>query len=371
VVEIHHVYPEEGPDRPKAARVRIVLARDRAELVAAERELLLQAGLTCIVLVALIGFLSWTAVNRGLEPAQRFAAAVDALDVQHLPDSLDVPDLPIELRPVAEKTNALVRRVDAALRRERRTTADIAHELRTPISEILTASEVALRDTRDPEAARRALAVAREVAWRMARSVATLLKLARLEMGAEHFERERVELGALVEEGFRSLAPLAHERSLRAENLVRAQDSVLGDREVLRIVVSNLLANAFAYTPVAGRVACRIENRNDRWHLIVENDAGGLVPEDLALLAEPFWRKDRARSDRSRSGLGLALSSALAQRSGLELTFELAEGRFRAILAGDDHGAGGLPGESGSPASTSVRTPAGRSLADVSPRSLG
>jgi signal transduction histidine kinase len=65
---------------------------------------------------------------------------------------------------------------------------------------------------------------------------------------------------------------------------------------------------------------------------VVENDAPELVPEDLRSLAEPFWRKDRARTDRSRSGLGLALSCALAQRTGLELGFALDHGRFRAVL---------------------------------------
>jgi len=336
VLEIHHVYPEEGPERPTPARIRVVVARGREDLVAAQRTLLQQCAGACLVLIVLIAVLSWTAVDRGLAPARRLAAAVDALDVQHLPESLELGELPSELRPLADKTDALVRRVDAALQRERRTTADIAHELRTPISEILIASEVALRDERDFGSARRALATVRGIAWRMGRSVSTLLQLARLEMGAERFERGPVDLGPIVREALRTFAALGRERSVRVSNLVAPGSVVAGDAEVLRIVVSNLVSNALAHSPPGTAVECRVERPRGRWRLVVQNDASDLVPEDLASLSEPFWRKERSRSDRNRSGLGLALSSALAAQTGLDLEFELEEGTFRAILAGPD-----------------------------------
>lgn len=368
VLEIHHVYPEEGPERPTPARIRVVVARGREDLVAAERTVLLQSAAVCLVLIAMIAFLSWTAVERGLAPARRLAAAVDALDVQHLPESLELGPLPSELRPLADKTDALVRRVDLALQRERRTTADVAHELRTPISEILTASEVALRDERDLAGARRALATIRDVAWRMGRSVSTLLKLARLEMGAQRFEREPVDLGQVVRDVLRSSTALERERSLRILNLVATGNFVLGDPEVLAIVVSNLLSNALSYSPPGSVVECRIERTSERWRFVVQNDAFDLAPEDLRSLSEPFWRKDRSRSDRDRSGLGLALSSALAAKTGLELEFELEEGTLRAILAGRVGAELWGSDEGGSAPAAGPGREVG--LADVSSRSL-
>ncbi|MFN0006266.1 MAG: ATP-binding protein [Planctomycetota bacterium] len=334
IIEIHHVYPEEGPDRPIPARIRVVVARGVEDLIAAERTILLQCAAACLVLIATLGVLSWIAVDRGLKPARRLAAVVEALDVQHLPRSLELGELPSELRPLGDKTDALVRRVDAALQRERRTTADIAHELRTPISEILTASEVALRNDRDAGGAQRALAAIRDVAWRMGRSVSTLLKLARLEMGAERFEREPVDLGKIVRECLRPFAGLERRGSGRVENLVATGTLVLGDPEVLPIIVSNLLSNALAYSPPGTVVECRIERTEKRWRFVVQNEAYELSPDDLRLLAEPFWRKDRSNGDHLRSGLGLALSSALATKTGLELDFELEEGTLRAILSG-------------------------------------
>jgi len=339
-IEVHHVFPEEGPDRPTAARLVLVVAQGREELVALERMLLAQCVGACILLAGLIAALSWLAVERGLEPARRLAARLDAIRVDDLPAQLEAGELPAELAPVADKIDALIGRVQTALSRERRTTADIAHELRTPVSELLTVSEVALRDGNDARAGRIALAKVRDVAWRMGRSLSTLLKLARLEMGAERIDRESVDLGGIVREFLRSLSAAARERGIKVESDVGLGDRVAGDPEVLRIVVSNLLSNAIHYSARDGVVRCSFESPNGSWRLVIENEAGDLEPEDLRSLSEPFWRKDRARTDSDRSGLGLALSRALAEKTGMELAFELENRVFRAVLSSDaDDGA--------------------------------
>jgi signal transduction histidine kinase len=164
--------------------------------------------------------------------------------------------------------------------------------------------------------------------------VSTLLALARLDMGAQRFAATAVDLGELLAELRRSLVSLAREREWI--DTVEPGELVHGDPDVLRIVVSNLLGNALYYAPRRSRVACRLERAPGQWRLVIENDAPELRPEDLRSLSEPFWRKDRARTDRNRSGLGLALSRALAVRTALQLDFELEDGVFRAILGGRD-----------------------------------
>lgn len=332
LVEVHHVYPEEGPDRPRAATLLIVVARGREELLAATRRVLASCVAGSLLLLGLLAFVALRAVRRGLAPADRLAAALDALEVDDLPEGLALEGLPAELAPMAAKTDALIRRVDDALERERRTSADIAHELRTPISEMLTAAEVALRDESDPRRARRALAHVRDLASRMGRTVSTLLELARLETGDARFEGEELELEPLVAELLRTHGAVGRERGLDARSEIETDTRVTADRHALRIVASNLIANAMTYATAGGRVRCRAEANGTGWRLVVENDCADLEPEDLPALARPFWRKDRARSDRQRSGLGLALSVALAARSGMRLDFELAGGRFRGVL---------------------------------------
>lgn len=334
-VEVHHLYPEEGPDRPQAARLLVVVARGQEELAAAHHGLLLRCVVFAALLLGLIALIAWTAVERALEPARRLASRLDAIDVYALPETFDAGPLPRELAPVAEKADALIRRVDGALQRERRTVADIAHELRTPISEILTTAEVALRNRQDSGLARKALSTVRNVTWRMGGSISTLLRLARLEMGSESFERESVNVGAIVDEILRSLGSLAQERELRVENRIPVGARVDGDAEALRIIASNLLGNALYYSPPRGRVACSIDGTPLGWRFMVENDTDNLAARDLGALTEPFWRKDRSRTDRNRSGLGLALSNALAQRIGLQLGFELVGSRLRASLSNE------------------------------------
>lgn len=331
VVEVHHVYPEEGPERPEARRVVVVIACGTEELVSAEWRVIAIAALSIVVLIGLVAGVTRVAVERGLAPARRFAADLDGLQVEALPERFEPGELPAELAPVARKTGALMDRVRAALARERRTTADIAHELRTPLGEILTVSEVALRANGSSPAGP-ALATVRDVAGRMGRSVTTLLKLSRLEMGSERFRREPVELAALFEELIGPLATPLRTRRLELVRTVPADARIETDEGVLRIVLSNLLANAAFYASEGSSIAVRFEP-GPPWRLSVENDSGDLRPEDLASLTEPFWRKDGARADRERSGLGLALSRALAERAELRLTFALEGRRFRATLA--------------------------------------
>ena len=333
-IEVHHVYPEQGPHRPQAREILVVLARGREDLVRADRRMLVTCAVFGALLLALIAMLAWRAVDLALAPAGRLAKALEATRVERRPEHLDVDGLPAELEPMAATANALIQRVGVARERERRTTADIAHELRTPISELLTSSEVALRNLDDGRHVRRTLATVRNVAWRMSRSVATLLKLARLDAGTESFENEPVDLGVMVADLLHQRSDQALDRGLEVDCLLDPGEEIRGDESVLRIVVSNLISNAIRYAPDGGRIVCRMERSRRTWRLVVENDAPGLTEAELEYLCEPFWRRDRSRSDRERSGLGLALSARLAEAAGLRLEFALEERMLQARLLG-------------------------------------
>lgn len=331
-IAIHHVYPEEGPGRPRAQHVTIAVARGTEELRASSRAVYAVSVSVGIALLVSIGCLAWFAVGRGLAPAQRLSAELDAIDVDDLPKSIDVGAPPAELARVVETTNALIGRVDRALEREKRTSADIAHELRTPITEILTAAEVALRNGHDEGHLRETLAGVRDTSAGMGRAVSTLLKLASLDGGGEPPRREPVDMGLTVREVLRGLAGAAAERGLDVRNEVDPEAEVAGDADVLRIVITNLLSNAVSYSPASSRVTCRLAASGDDWTFEVENPAPDLTPDDMRVLTEPFWRKQTSRTDRRHTGLGLALSAALAERAGLELSLVLEEGTFRASV---------------------------------------
>ena len=343
-VELHHVFPEEGPDRPTAARVTIVVAAGDEELLAAERSAIAACAGGSLAVLVLLALIARAAVDRGLAPANRLAARLDAIRVENLPDgpapaTLGIEELPSELRPIGRTLELLLERAVTALRRERRTAADIAHELRTPISEIVAISDVALRDPRGTDAQRTSIARIRAIAWRMGRSVSALLKLARLEMGAEAAEPAPIDAGALVAEVLRALRGTARERNLRVENRVLPGEIVFADPDVMQIALSNLLSNALLHSPAGGTVECELAHADGRWSVRVRNPAPDLRPDDVRSLAEPFWRKDPRRKSLpggDRSGLGLALSRALAERADLELAFELEDSELLAEIRGTD-----------------------------------
>lgn len=334
VVAVHHVYPEDGPQRPPTARIRMVVARGREGMVAAERALLAQCAGSALLIGALLAVLALRTVDRGLRPALRLASALGALEVDRLPERLEVGPQPRELLPVADTAEALVRRVAEALERERRTTADIAHELRTPIAELLAVAEVALRNGHDPRDTRASLAQVRDLASGMGRTLTTLLKLARLEMGAEAFGEEPIDPGALIDEVRRPLRAAERDRDLRVEVDLTRAGTLQADADVLRIVLSNLLGNAVHHSPARSSVGVRVTVAGHAWQIEVENAAPGLDGRDLADLARPFWRKTSEQGLDDHAGLGLALSRALAEHAALELSFSLDAGRhLKACIA--------------------------------------
>lgn len=340
---VHHVYPEEGPERPEAARVQVVIARGREALQAAERELLGYCALFACGVLLLIGLLARWCVRHGLSPALQLAAKLDEIQVDNLPEGLEVGELPQELLPMAQKADALIRRAVAALRRERRSSADIAHELRTPISELLTVSEVALRRPEDAAEHIAALQLVRDISQRMARAISSLLQLSNLESGGEAYDFRDLELLPMVQDELRSRVRLCAERNLGVQNELPRETPIFGDRDSIRIIVSNLIDNALHYAPEGTSIECSYRRVDRDWELCVTNPSAAFEPEELENLTQPFWRKDRARHDPNRFGLGLALSLALAERNQLALSFHYAGGHFSAHLRGS------LPSDSSLP----------------------
>jgi two-component system sensor histidine kinase QseC len=252
-------------------------------------------------------------VRRALRPLKEIGSAVERVDPATLGERFDVAALPVELRSVAQKLNELLSRLDDAFRRERRFTANVAHELRTPIAELRSLAEVALHwPPADPDASaasyRDVLAVARQ----MEAVVSALLAIARCQAGHEPLAFKPVVLDEVIADAWRPFAATARERRLTVDlSATTAQADC--DQTVLTVMLRNLFANAVAYAPAGGRVWCEFETRGDRCAVSVLNTNDSLTDKDLPLLTEPFWRKDTARNATGEhAGLGLSLVAAYA-----------------------------------------------------------
>jgi len=303
--------------------VWVAVARDRSEmdrvLAALAGALVISAGVLALggaIAVRLI-------VHYGLRPVNKLAEIAATIGPETLEYRFETARLPSELAPICGRFNDLLERLDQAFKRERRLNADIAHELRTPIAELRSLTDVATRWPCDSAKSAEYLRDAGDIARRMASLVETLLAMARGHSGQLRPHCEPVELSALLTE----VIDVHRDKSNRELNisfLVPDDLAVVTDREMLRRIIDNVLSNAFEYAPEGGRIRCEARIQSRRCELAIGSSNDSLTPTDLPRLCEPFWRKDAARSGDAHSGLGLSLVAEYAKQLGIAVTPRLA-----------------------------------------------
>ncbi len=328
---IHHHDP--GPEGRAAARVALVLARGTTAL---DRALGLLLVGTILVILLVLGagfFLGGQAVKRGLQPLDELARHVEVIEDPVRAPRFEPAGVPRELLPLVESHNRLLDRIRTAFERERRTAANIAHELRTPVAELVVLAETAQRYPAEPVESARRLAALREIAEQMSNLIATLLELARMETGHVPLEVESIDLAEMVRDCWSPLSAAADEKGQTFQTPQGSGPLVRADRFALSILLSNLLRNAVDHAPAGDEIQCELENGGGGCRLVLSNAANGLKPEELDNLAEPFWRASAAREDRSHAGIGLSLARRLAELLEIDLSFQLDRDVFRARLS--------------------------------------
>lgn len=327
---VHNYDP--ASDGRGAAHILLVLARGTAAL---DRALLMvwvgMAALIALVLGAGL-VLGGSALTRGLRPLDELARRVGAIRNPLDAPRFDPARVPLELAPLVESHNQMLARIRSAFERERRTSANIAHELRTPTAELLALVETAQRYPADPPENARRLGELREIAEQMSTLIATLLELARMESGQVPLEIEPVDLAQMVRDCWSPLSAAADAKRQSFQPPAGPGPLVRADRVALSILLANLLRNAVGHAPVGDRIDCEFENTGPRCRLVLSNAANGLAPADMDKLTEPFWRSSPSREDRSHAGVGLSLVRRLAELLELELSLQLEGGVFRARL---------------------------------------
>ncbi len=315
-----HVQPT--PDR--YGQFTLLLARDRADLDHTLAVMLTSLLTWGGVLVAGTALAVALTVRAGLRPLRALADQAARMDARSLDERFATDGVAHELRPIGARLNELLDRIEQTLARERRFTANVAHELRTPIAELRAMAEVALRQPDAGDGSRHNYRDALDVALQMQSIVTALLALARCQPGRQTVVTESVDLAGVVGQCWQQTVA-RNGRGLRTRLEVPPGIVVHTDRALLGAVVTNLLCNAYEYTPSGGSITCRTErNATPGVALAISNTAHDLDARDLPKLCEPFWRKDAARSDAAHCGLGLALVESLAKLLRVDLSMELA-----------------------------------------------
>jgi two-component system sensor histidine kinase QseC len=317
---------------PTERPVILALASERVELDETLRHLLVALLMVAAVLCAGTLLLVTAVVRRGLTPLAAVADAATRIDAANLGYRFDSKDVPMEVRPICDRLNDLLARLEGAFERERRFTADIAHELRTPIAELKAMVEVALKWPPDAADSAERYRNELEVVNRMETQVSALLALARCESGREGARLERIDVREVGLAAWRPYAGAAAARPMEATIDLPRDVEVLADDRMLRALLGNLFSNAVEYAPPGGRIYCRSESADDAVRVLIGNTNPGVTVDDLGRLCEPFWRKDAARSDGRHAGLGLAIAHAYAKAQGIGIGFNVVGEFFEAAL---------------------------------------
>lgn len=288
------------------------------------RLLLIELLVTAAVLAAMVALSLWI-IRIGLRPLREIEATATAITAGDLSHRVDVDNERTEVGRVGRALNEMLGRIEASDSRLRRFVADASHELRTPLAAVRAYAELFSRgaQSRPEDLARSMTGITRE-AERMSVLVEDLLLLARLDEGRP-LARDRVQLDELVREAVDTSHALDPGRQLElsAEPVV-----VLGDRDRLRQIVDNLLANVRSHTP-AGSSARVVVTREHENAVIEVTDSGpGLGVDDLGRVFERFYRADASRSRASGGvGLGLSIVAAVTRAHGGKVSAMSADGK--------------------------------------------
>src|SRR5438034_4722855 len=289
------------------------VAQDRSSDERIERNF---AFLFIIVLsgsVLASGFIAVTVTKRGLRPLGEMTRSVGRIGPTHLKERVTPADWPRELQPLATAFDDMLKRLDDSFTRLSQFSADLAHELRTPIANMMGEAQVTL--TRDRTAAEYRETIESTIAEceRLSRIVDNLLFVARADAAREPIERKRFDARAAVEKIAAFYQTLADDRHVTIS--CSGDGQIYADPDLFERALGNLLDNALRFTPENGSIQILLSKRDADFEITVMDNGCGMAPEHLPRVFDRFYRADSSRGS-DGAGLGLALVTSIVDLHG-------------------------------------------------------
>jgi two-component system OmpR family sensor kinase len=271
------------------------------------------AGVGAIILFfGLAG--GWWISSRAIRPVETISATAVKISAGDLSQRINSAETESELGQLAAVLNSTFARLEAAFAQQKQFASDAAHELRTPVSVILTQTQTALNRDREASEYKQTVEACQRAAQRMKKLIGALLELARLDAGQEQMKRLRFDLSKTAGDCVELIKPLADERHVKLV-VELSPIEIEGDSERLAQTITNLLSNAIQYNHEGGQVRINAKAENGMAVLTVSDTGQGIPADDLPRVFERFYRADRSRSS-GNSGLGLAISKAIVSAHG-------------------------------------------------------
>ena len=294
----------------------ILAERDDQRFRMAEA-VILPAVYPMVAAIPLLGLIIWILLGVGLRPVANLASDLErreASDLHPVPEQA----MPAELRQLAHATNSLLRRLAASFAREKRFSADAAHELRTPIAALRIQLEnlLELLPERRPEIAKLQLGIER-----MQHLVEQILLLNRIAPDQFAAQLKPLNLCAFVRTQIALQSEALTAKALEIE-LLDGAAWINGDQDALAALMRNLLDNAIKYTPEGGQIRVQTETNGEQVHLSIADSGIGIAPELYTRVLDRFYRVggDQHGGEIPGCGLGLSIVQQVTQLHGASLT---------------------------------------------------
>ncbi|OOV99373.1 heavy metal sensor histidine kinase [Pseudomonas sp. MF4836] len=295
---------------------------EREQMLASYRlRLYLAVGLGAALAFAL-GLLL---LRRGLLPLRQLSESVRGIDLRSLDKRLETRGIPAEFHEPVQALNAMLARLEESFQRLSQFSADLAHEIRTPLHNLLGSNGLALNQLRSTAEYQEVLASNMEEFERLTRMAENLMFLARAEQAERALQLRQLELASVGEELCDYFEALADDRDIRLENALCGQ--LLADQQLLQRALGNLLANAVRHADPGSPISLRRVDTPGLCWLQVHNQGPPIAPQHLGKLFDRFYRVDPSRAEPGDSGgLGLAIVRSIMLLHGGQVRVSSDEG---------------------------------------------
>jgi heavy metal sensor kinase len=285
------------------------------------RDLFIGVGAGAVVVVLVVAYwLSLTALRR----IEKVTALAERIEASDLTRRIDASRQPAEVQRLSDTFDGMLERLDRAFRQQRNFVLDVAHELRTPLTALRGNIDVLLMGDDLPSDLRLQLERMSGETSRLIRLTTNLLYLAMADAGHE-LDRRPVEMDVVCLEVYRLLRDLRSGVTLRLGN--EDQVSVVGDRDLLKQMVLNLVENGLKYTPDGGEVTLSLYSDEARAQVVIEDTGRGLSPDEIPHIFERFYRGSNSGRGSGGAGIGLAIVDWIVRVHGGEIKVESEPGK--------------------------------------------
>ncbi|EPM47784.1 heavy metal sensor histidine kinase [Pseudomonas syringae pv. actinidiae ICMP 19071] len=279
------------------------------------------------LILLLVGFGVWWVVRRALRPLRAFRKVTALISARDLSHRMKMKGLPDELRDLAHAVNFMLHRLDGDVQQLAQFSDDLAHELRSPMNNLMGKAQVTLSRPRPSEEYKQALESCTEELERMSRMISQMLFLASVSQPAAPLPLEVIDLGEEAEKVAELFSSSAEDRDITLQ--VHGAAKVSGDKLMIQRAISNLLSNAIRHGLVGSVITITLDTHEDEVWLAVRNTGDGIDADHLPRLFDRFYRVHVSRArQQGGTGLGLAIVRSIMSLHEGQVTVQSEPGQF-------------------------------------------